>query len=451
MSTPPLGKYELRVPTTKTPIHREGSAKSIFDQGNTGGGGGTCSLNPFNLRKESEDRTRRRHCNKAREDMADRRVDAGKKRYLVHVSEDGRPYGLGVGVWNETLGKLVRGLDPSYIDIRHQPCGLMDTLIARLNEDFEYSDHVSSSFLRTRIGSALSSYTHELIKIIDASGDHLQWVSEAIWSRLVTMAGSEKFKLKSEQMKYANACRKLKGRIGPIGVAGVTEKLRERLGRTPDPDEIQEELRRDKGQERRARMAMKETVFEQSGNVPPDVLGENIVNVAGPSIGPTIEENVNSQSISEATPDGIGMSTIAVSNDFAFGPTDPDVAFAREHPLGKVVLKQMAQLRSIPGCNSPELKMILDGLMSQIRIMRQNAESNPNGFYERSADLSGDMVTSLCSGENDDIAVAPFGNTSCPVDAEFVSPALPSTVYFLCIDNVKKITIPCDIAQRSQS
>ena len=97
---------------------------------------------------------------------------------------------------------------------------------------------MNSSWLRARIGSALSSYRHELIKAIEAHEDRPQWVSQEIWSRLVTMSGTEKFKAKSEQMRYANACRKTKGRTGPIGVAGVTEKLRERLGRTPDPEEV---------------------------------------------------------------------------------------------------------------------------------------------------------------------------------------------------------------------
>lgn len=164
------------------------------------------------------------------------------KCYYVHVNVEGRPYGLEVGVWNKTLGKLVRGLDPSYIDIRHEPFYLMDTLIARLNKDFEYSGDVNFSWLRGRIRSTLSSYRHELIKFIESRGDRPQWVSEEIWCRLVTMAGSEKFKTKSEQMRHANACKKSKGRTRPMGVAGVTEKLRQRLGRTPDPEAIQEEL-----------------------------------------------------------------------------------------------------------------------------------------------------------------------------------------------------------------
>ena len=113
---------------------------------------------------------------------------------MVHVSDDGRCYGLGVGTWLQTLGKLVRGLDPSYIDIRHQPFHLIETLIARLNDDFDYSNTVNCSWLRGRIGSALSSYRHDLMKIIDAHGERPVWVSEEIWSRLVAMAGSEKYK-----------------------------------------------------------------------------------------------------------------------------------------------------------------------------------------------------------------------------------------------------------------
>ena len=47
-------------------------------------------------------------------------------------------------------------------------------------------------------------------------------------------------------MKYANACRRSKGRTGPLGAVGIRERLRQQLGRSPDLDELDDEMRRDK-------------------------------------------------------------------------------------------------------------------------------------------------------------------------------------------------------------
>lgn len=103
-----------------------------------------------------------------REISMKRRVELDQRPHYVHVNEEGKPYGLGILVWNDALCKVVRGLDPSYIDIRHQPFHLMETLIQRLNDDFEYSNDVNPKWLRTRIGNALSSYRHGLMKLIQS-------------------------------------------------------------------------------------------------------------------------------------------------------------------------------------------------------------------------------------------------------------------------------------------
>jgi hypothetical protein len=52
-------------------------------------------------------------------------------------------------------------------------------------------------------------------------------------------------------MSYANSCRRTLGRIGPAGEHGIVERLREQLGRSPDPHEIEKEMNKPKGSGRR--------------------------------------------------------------------------------------------------------------------------------------------------------------------------------------------------------
>lgn len=180
-------------------------------------------LSGFTLKKESALRRERRDREMLRDDTAAVRESSGRKPHYVHISAEGRPYGHGVTTWNDAIAKCVRSLDPSYIDIRQQPFQLMEILFKRLDEDFEYSADVNSAWLRTRIGNALSSYRHELIKMIQAEKEQPKWVSEEIWHKLVKLEGSENFKVKSEQMRFANSCRRTKGRTGPLGEVGIRE------------------------------------------------------------------------------------------------------------------------------------------------------------------------------------------------------------------------------------
>ena len=116
-----------------------------------------------------------------------------------------------------------------------------------MSEDFEYSAEINTPWLRGPVGNALSAYRHELIRMIQFEQERPIWVSEDVWLKLVKLEGSEKFKMKSEQMRFANSCRRSKGRTGPIGEIGIREKLRIQLGRSPEPQKLQDEMRRDKG------------------------------------------------------------------------------------------------------------------------------------------------------------------------------------------------------------
>ncbi|KAG0597432.1 hypothetical protein M758_UG337900 [Ceratodon purpureus] len=103
-------------------------------------------------------RKERREREMLRDESAVIRESDGCKLHYVHVNADGKPYGLGITVWNDALAMLDSSLDLSYIDVRQQPFQLLEILFRRLDEDFEYSRDVNPSWLRTRIGNALSLY-----------------------------------------------------------------------------------------------------------------------------------------------------------------------------------------------------------------------------------------------------------------------------------------------------
>lgn len=72
-------------------------------------------------------------------------------------------------------------------------------------------------------------------------------IDHEVWERLVKYASSAQCEEKSEQGRKANASRRTFGRTGSRGVNGVRERLREEFNRSPDPDEMERELQRDKG------------------------------------------------------------------------------------------------------------------------------------------------------------------------------------------------------------
>ena len=375
---PPGSSFKLSMSSLKWNTYRGGSDANTAGGSSTPFGKDSTSVSAFSLNPESACRRERRLLEREREDRAIERENAGKKRFYVHVNEDGKPYGLGIGTWNDMLGKVVRGLDPSYIDIRHQPFHLMETLCERLNEHFEYSDKVNPAWLRARVGAALSSYRHDLIKRIEYEGNRPHWVSESIWEKLVTMAGSDKFKAKSEQMRKANASRRTKGRTGPIGIVGIQERLRMRLGKTPDPEEVESEMRRDKGYGGKSRQRK----FNSSRDSDSYGIGGQ------DAVGRLSSNNQKSPELEEAlspirearhrTPHQIPSPDVSLpGNDSVSHVVTEceDITFAKSHPLGRVILRQMQELKTTPECNTPELQMVLDGLMTQIRALRSKSNS----------------------------------------------------------------------------
>ena len=84
----------------------------------------------------------------------------------------------------------------------------------------------------------------KMIKNDEAKPDKL---SDRSWKLLEKQMVSPAFIRKSESCSRANASRMNFGRTGPSGEVGVRERLRRRLRRSPDPEEIRFEMARDKG------------------------------------------------------------------------------------------------------------------------------------------------------------------------------------------------------------
>lgn len=199
------------------------------------------------LPERAVDRRTRRHRQAAREKEISERQRDGKKPFYLTLDADGKPYGLGKPAWVAEIGKLATGLDPSCTHISRQTYEAVTTLKSRLNQSFDYSGTLNDDYLRSMMGEAVTKKRTELITLIKKGASHPLHIDSGVWERLLKLAASKQREDKSEQGRYANSCRKTFGRTGCRGVNGVRERLREKLRRSLDPDEIEFELNCDKG------------------------------------------------------------------------------------------------------------------------------------------------------------------------------------------------------------
>ena len=199
------------------------------------------------LPERAADRRRRRHSQATREEEVAQRQRDGKKPFYLTLDADGKPYGAGKPAWVAEIGKLATGLDPSCTHIARQTYEAVTTLKARLNQSFDYSGTMNDDYLRSMMGKAVTKKRTELISLIKKGGTQPLHIDREVWERLVKLANSKQREEKSEQGRYANACRKTYGRTGCRGENGIRERLREQLKRSPDPEEMEFEMNRDKG------------------------------------------------------------------------------------------------------------------------------------------------------------------------------------------------------------
>ena len=72
-------------------------------------------------------------------------------------------------------------------------------------------------------------------------------MNDDVWHRLDCIRKDPGREYLSQRMKHANALRINKGRTGPKGEEGIKDDLYKALGRNPNPEEVQREMRRNKG------------------------------------------------------------------------------------------------------------------------------------------------------------------------------------------------------------
>lgn len=192
------------------------------------------------------DRRTRRYKQSVYEAETSKRKKEGKKSFYLTVDKQGKPFGPGMKAWYSDINKLAKFLDPSCTHIRKQTYEDMCIFRERLNENFEYSDDVNEDFLRSLVGKAVTRRRSELISLIRKEGSKPPNFDDKIWKRLEKIANSRQREERTQHGRYANSCRKTMGRTGSLGVHGIREKLREEYGRSPDPDEVGEEMKRHK-------------------------------------------------------------------------------------------------------------------------------------------------------------------------------------------------------------
>ena len=204
-------------------------------------------LEQIPLASPAFERRQRRYKQAAREADSAKRAKDGKKPFYITLDKDGIPYGTDKPAWMAEINKLAMGLDPSCTHIKKQTYEDVSIFKERLNKSFEYSGELNEEHLRGLLGKAVTKKRTELITLIKRGGSQPMHIDAEVWERLQKLAASKQWEEKSQQGRYANACRKTINRTGNRGVNGVRENLREILGRSPDPDEVYTEAHRDKG------------------------------------------------------------------------------------------------------------------------------------------------------------------------------------------------------------
>ena len=158
------------------------------------------------------------------------------------MDREGKPYGPGKPSWIAEINKLAKSLNPSCTHIRKQTYEDVQMFRDRLDENFEYSRPLNEDYLRALMGRAVMKIRTELIHFIHNNGERQKHIDNEVWLHLEKLATSKQRELKSEQGRHANACRKIISRSGRRGLDGVREQLRNLLGRSRDPSEVEEEM-----------------------------------------------------------------------------------------------------------------------------------------------------------------------------------------------------------------
>ena len=157
------------------------------------------------------------------------------------------PYGCGVGDRTKELKLLWRKLDPAIGVINKQPHSALLEIADWIQHTWEYQHPIKWEFVKATIARGVTLRRAELWKKIRMNGPKPDDVSDHTWRSLKRELQNPATLKKQENCSKANASRVNFGRTGPSGEVGVRARLRKRLRRSPDPEEVQLEMSRDKG------------------------------------------------------------------------------------------------------------------------------------------------------------------------------------------------------------
>ena len=220
---------------------------------------------------EAQKRKERRRVKWAREREGDRRRREGLPRNYLLVDEyTKKPYGIGVNDWRKEVMLLSRKLDPSIGLINRQPHDAVQEIADWIQHTWEYSIPIKFEVVKEVIARGVSLRRAELWKKIRNNEPKPEDVSDRTWRSLKRELENPATIRKLQNCSKANASRMNFGRTGPSGEVGVRERLRKRLRRSPDPEEIRFEMARDKGYGGRSkRMQNEDNVMHGSQRATP--------------------------------------------------------------------------------------------------------------------------------------------------------------------------------------
>lgn len=311
----------------------------------------------YEFETEAQKRRERRHAKAAREREGHRRRKEGLPRNYLLVDEyTKRPYGVGVGDWRKEVMLLSRKLDPAIGLISKQPHDALLEIGEWINQTWEYSNPMKFEVVKEVIARGVSLRRAELWRKIRNSEPKPPDVSDRTWRSLKRELENPAMIRKSQSCSKANASRVNFGRTGPSGEVGVRERLRKRLKRSPEPEEIRFEMARDKGyggQSRKKKVVDK--VMHGSEVAPP----------LSQEVGPILdgfENTIDDTNEDDCNPPVPGGSPPAIHDNIAgtARPATVNTACGRGQPMAEedlasnpLVLKLLERIAALEGHHSP--------------------------------------------------------------------------------------------------
>lgn len=231
-----------------TESENEGDALIVEDRAVAGHIEKEIEMQALSTGDETARRRERRQAQALRVREGNRRKKEGRPRnYLLVDDYTGKPYGTGVGEWRKELMLLSRELDPAVGNINQQPEGVLLEIAEWIQHTWEYSAPVKFKFVKEVIARGVTLRRGDLFKMIKNKEPKPENLSDRSWRILGRLLESETTIRKSENCSRANASRAHFGRTGPSGEVGVRERLKRKLRRSLELEEISKEMARDKG------------------------------------------------------------------------------------------------------------------------------------------------------------------------------------------------------------